>query len=247
MKMRLIALLVILVPAVGFAASAPKMEMDRIEVSLKDKMSLQNGAKLFVNYCLSCHGAEFMRYNRMAADLDIPEELVEKNMLFASQKIGDPMTVTMSKEDGEKWFGVAPPDLSLIGRLRDPEWLYNYFRAFYLDESAPSGWNNVVFENVAMPHVFHDLQGHQRAIFKTVTDDNGNEREVLDRFELVKPGKMSPEEYDNAMRDLTNFLVYVGEPAKMVRTTYGIWVIIFLLLFAGLAYALKKDYWRDVH
>ena len=188
-----------------------------------------------------------MRYNRMAADLEIPEEVVKKNMIFTGAKIGDLMTTTMNADDATNWFGVAPPDLSLIGRLRDPEWLYNYLRSFYLDDKSPSGWNNVVFENVAMPHALYELQGQRKAIFKTVTDDDGHTVEVLDRFELVKPGKMTLEEYDNAMKDLTNFLVYLGEPAKMVRTKYGVWVMIFLMMFGALAYALKKEYWRDVH
>ena len=183
----------------------------------------------------------------MAADLEIPEEVVLKNMVFNGGKIGDLMTTTMSAEDGTAWFGVAPPDLSLIGRLRDPEWLYNYLRSFYLDPNSPSGWNNVVFENVAMPHALYELQGQRKAVFKMVKDAEGNETQKLDYFETIKPGKMSLEEYDKAMQDLTSFLVYLGEPAKMVRHKYGIWVILFLLGFTALAYALKKEYWRDVH
>jgi len=247
MRVKFVIFLLALVPALGLAAATPKMKMDRVEISLRDTVSLQNGAKLFVNYCLSCHGAEYMRYNRMAEDLDIPEEVVRKNMLFSGGKIGDLMTTTMTEEDGKAWFGVPPPDLSLIGRLRDAQWLYNYLRAFYVDENAPSGWNNVVFENVAMPHVLYELQGRQKAVFKTVIDSHGNESEVLDKFELVTPGTMTAEQYDSAMRDLTNFLVYVGEPAKMVRSKYGIWVMGFLMVFGALAYALKKEYWRDVH
>lgn len=224
------------------AVEEGKMEMAHFETSLKDKPSLQRGAKLFVNYCLSCHSAKYMRYNRMAEDLDIPPKLVERYMMYASDKIGNPMETTMPAKDAEKWFGVAPPDLSLIGRLRGADWLYNYFGAFYLDENSPSGWNNVVFENVAMPHAMYELQGLQRAVFKV---EDG--REVLDRFEQTTSGKMTPEEYDQATRDLTNFLVYVGEPAKMVRIKYGIWVMLFLGIFVFLAYMLKKEYWRDIH
>ncbi len=234
-------------PLTALAAEAGKMQMAPFEASLKDKPSLQHGAKLFVNYCLSCHSAKFMRYNRMAEDLDIPPELVTQNMMFVSDKIGDPMETTMPREDAEKWFGVAPPDLSLIGRLRGAEWLYNYFRTFYLDENSPSGWNNVVFENVAMPHAMYELQGLQRAVFRTETDPQGQPREVLDHFEMATPGKMTVEEYDQAVRDLTNFLVYMGEPAKMVRIQYGLWTMLFLALFAMLAYMLKKEYWRDIH
>ncbi len=241
----LIALLA--VPPSATAAQAGRMELAPYQASLKDMPSLQRGAKLFVNYCLSCHSAKFMRYNRMARDLGIPPDLVVRNMMFAGEKIGDPMETTMPAEDAEKWFGVAPPDLSLISRLRGPKWLYNYFLAFYLDENSPSGWNNAVFENVAMPHAMHELQGLQRAVFKTATGPDGNEHEVLDHFEQTTPGKMSAEEYDQAARDLTNFLVYLGEPAKLVRIQYGLWVMIFLAVFAALAYALKKEYWRDIH
>lgn len=228
------------------ATDGPRMRMAPYTASLKDIPSLQHGAKLFVNYCLSCHSARFMRYNRMAEDLRIPPDLVERYMMFAGDKIGDPMETSMPAEAAEQWFGVAPPDLSLIGRLRSPEWLYNYFLTFYLDENSPSGWNNVVFENVAMPHAMHELQGLQRAVFKTETGPDGARREVLDRFEITSPGKMSVEEYRQAARDLTNFLVYLGEPAKLVRIEYGIWVMAFLIVFGLFAYLLKKEYWRDV-
>lgn len=233
-------------PTLGFT-SAGGGDLDHVEVSLKDKVSLQNGAKLFVNYCMSCHSAKFMRYNRMATDLEIPEDLVLEQMIFNGGKIGDPMTTTMTKEDGEAWFGVAPPDLSLIGKLRDPEWLYTYLRTFYVDDSTASGWNNKIFPNVAMPHVLADLQGVQKAVFKTETDHNGNEHQVIEGFELVREGSMTPEEFDGAMRDLTNFLYYMGEPARMVRTGWGIWVLLFLGVFGYLTYLLKKEYWRDIH
>jgi len=233
-------------PVVGFTAAGGG-NLDHVEVSLKDKVSLQNGAKLFVNYCMSCHSAQFMRYNRMAADLEIPEDLVLEQMIFNGGKIGDPMTTTMAREDGEAWFGVAPPDLSLIGKLRDPEWLYTYLRTFYVDDSTASGWNNKVFPNVAMPHVLADLQGVQKAVFKTETDQSGNEYQVIEDFELIREGSMTIEEFDGAMRDLTNFLYYMGEPARMVRTGWGIWVLLFLSVFGFFAYSLKKEYWRDVH
>ncbi len=248
MSALIVILSLLLTPTLGFASGGHGgAQLDRIEVSLKDKVSLQNGAKLFVNYCMSCHSAKYMRYNRMAADLDIPEKLVKEQMIFTAAKIGDPMTTTMTKEDGEAWFGVAPPDLSLIGKLRDPEWLYTYFRTFYPDDSSTSGWNNAVFPNVAMPHVFADLQGIQQPIYKTETDESGVEHTMIDGFELVKAGSMSVEEYDHAMKDLTNFLYYMGEPARMVRTGWGMWTMLFLAVFGLLAYLLKKEYWRDVH
>ena len=244
---KLFLLIIMLAPGSVFAAGGSAVDLDRVEVSLRDKVSLQNGAKLFVNYCLSCHSAQYMRYNRMAEDLKIPEDLVKEQMIFTGGKIGDPMTTNMSKEDGENWFGVAPPDLTLVGKLRDPEWLYTYLRTFYRDESTVSGWNNKVFPNVAMPHVLSDLQGIQRPIYTVTTDTDGTEHENLTGFELEKEGSMSPQEFDHAMRDLTNFLYYMGEPARMVRIGWGIWTLMFLSVFGLLAFLLKKEYWRDVH
>ena len=241
-----LTLALILAIPVSAVASETRMALAPFKASLKDKPALQRGAQLFVNYCLSCHSAQFMRYSRMAEDLEIPPEVVERNLMFATDKIGDPMHTTMSKKDAEAWFGVAPPDLSLVARLRGPRWLYNYFQAFYLDENSPSGWNNAVFENVAMPHALHELQGLQRAVFKTETDADGSQREVLERFERTSAGKLTTQQYDQAVRDLTNFLVYIGEPAKMVRVTYGIWTMLFLGIFAVLAWLLKKEYWRDL-
>jgi len=245
MSIRFIIFLLALVPEIGISASA--MKMDPVNISLRDMVSLQNGAKLFVNYCISCHSASYIRYSRMAEDLDLPEDVVKNNMLFSGGKIGDLMTTTMTEEDGKAWFGVSPPDLSLIGRIRGAEWLYNYLRAFYIDENTRSGWNNVVFENVAMPHPLYELQGRQKAVFKTVTDNHGNESKVLDKFELVTPGTMTVEEYDSHMRDLTNFLLYLSEPTKMAGIKYGIWVMVFLVILGTLAYALKKEYWQDIH
>jgi ubiquinol-cytochrome c reductase cytochrome c1 subunit len=224
-------------------ASGGGAHLDSVDVDLGDKESLQRGARIFVNYCLSCHSAKFMRYNRMAEDLDIPKEVVEDNLMFTSDRIGGLMKTTMPPKDAKKWFGKAPPDLSLIARSRGPEWLYTYLRSFYLDESSPSGWNNILFEKVAMPHVLYSLQGARKAIFKK----NEHGVEVFDHYEMVKPGTMSEEEYDGAMRDLTNFLVYVGEPAKMVRYKMGIYVLIFLVILLIPAYLLKKEYFKDVH
>ncbi len=234
-------------PMPALAASESGGTWPRVEVSLKDKVSLQNGARLFVNYCMSCHSAQYMRYNRMAADLKIPEHLVEENMIFTGGKIGDAMTTTMTREAGESWFGVAPPDLSLIGKLRGPDWLYGYLTSFYWDESTATGWNNRRFPNVAMPHALYELQGIQKAVFTTQTDHDGNSQEVFDGFTLVTAGKMDADEFDHAMRDLTNFLYYMAEPARMVRIKYGMWTMLFLAILGTLAFMLKKEYWRDVH
>jgi len=230
-------------PATAGAAGTAR-ELIPYHASLRDKHSLQRGAHLFVNYCLSCHSARFMRYSRMADDLEIPRDVVKRNMMFAGGKIGEPMVAVMTAQDAEAWFGIAPPDLSLVARLRGGTWLYNYFLAFYLDENSPSGWNNAIYPNVAMPHALHALQGLQRAVAAKPGDDAGGD--AAPRLEKIRAGSMSEAEYAGAVGDLINFLVYVGEPSRPARLRYGWWVMLFLLAFALLAYQLKKEYWRDI-
>ena len=240
--MKKLFLLLALVNMPVFAAGGGA-HLDEVDIDMNDTASLQRGAGLFVNYCLSCHSAAYMRYNRMADDLQIPEEVVEDNMMFTADRIGGLMITAMPEEDAKKWFGKAPPDLSLSARSRGPEWLYTYLRGFYIDEESPSGWNNTLFPKVAMPHVLYNLQGARKAIFKK--DDQGVE--VFDKYEMVKPGSMNIEEFDSAARDLTNFMVYLAEPARMVRYKLGVYVLIFLAIFFVFAYLLKKEYWKDVH
>lgn len=241
------------------AGAAVDVKLDRVKIDLRDQASLQRGAGIFVNYCLPCHSAGYMRYNRMGEDLGIPDELIKEHMLFAAERVGDLMKAVMPKEDARDWFGIEPPDLSLVARYRGPDWLYTYMRSFYRDDRSPSGWNNTVFPNVAMPHVLYEWQGELRPLYRTetkkvtITDEQGREvekeveRKVLERFELARPGTMNKEEYDAAMRDLTNFLVYLGEPARLVRYRIGVFVLIFLAVFLVFAYLLKKEYWKDVH
>jgi ubiquinol-cytochrome c reductase cytochrome c1 subunit len=243
MKNLLILLVLAVLPASAFASSEHGPKLEPVNVDLNDTASLQRGARIFVNYCLSCHSASYMRYNRMGNDLGISEELVKENLLFAADKVGDLMKAVMPKDDAKLWFGVAPPDLSLITRARKPAWVYTYLRSFYRDPESHSGWNNIVFPHVAMPHVLYEWQGDQRAVFKK--DAHGVD--VFEGFELERPGSMSAKEYDDAMRDLTNFLVYLGEPAKLVRYQIGLYVLIFLAVFLIFAYLLKKEYWKDVH
>jgi ubiquinol-cytochrome c reductase cytochrome c1 subunit len=261
--MRILSLLLLLVlPLSGWAAESGQAcgekACDPVKIDLSDKPSLQRGARIFVNYCLSCHSASYMRYNRMGHDLGIPDELVKENLLFAADKVGDLMKAVMRKEDAKDWFGTTPPDLTLVARVRGPEWVYNYLRAFYRDDSTVSGWNNVVFPHVAMPHVLYQLQGEQRLVLKTVgekelveqdgkTVEKTVEKRVFDHFEIAKPGSETPEEYNRDIRDLTNFLVYLGEPAKLVRYRVGVYVLLFLAVFLVFAYLLKKEYWKDVH
>jgi ubiquinol-cytochrome c reductase cytochrome c1 subunit len=224
--------------AVDEGKSCGDVECDAVKIDLNDKPSLQRGARLFVNYCLSCHSASYMRYNRMGQDLGISDALVEENLMFTTDKVGEFMKTVMRKEDAAVWFKAAPPDLTLVTRWRNPAWVYTYLRGFYRDDKTTSGWNNIVFRNVAMPHVLYELQGEQRAVI-----DNGE----FVRFDVVKPGSETPKQFDRNIRDLTNFLVYLGEPAKLVRYRIGIYVLIFLAVFSFFAYLLKKEYWKDVH
>lgn len=184
-----------------------------------------------------------MRYDRMARDLEIDDATLRENLMFASTKPGDLMKVNMSAEDAKAWFGVKPPDLSLTARSRGPDWIYTYMRSFYRDESTTTGWNNTLYPNVAMPHILYEWQGMRTAQFET----GGTGTKQLAGYEQLTPGTMDDRQYDDAMRDLTNFMVYLAEPAKMVRYKIGFWVMLFMLVFIGLAYALKKEYWRDVH
>ncbi len=246
MKKLIVAFLLAAVPVLGLA-SGGGAHLDSADIDLSDQASLQRGAKYFVNYCLSCHSAKYQRYNRMARDIGLTEQEVKDNLMFATDKIGDGMTIAMPSDSSAQWFGSPPPDLSVIARARGVDWLYTYLRSFYLDDSRPFGVNNIVFPDVGMPHVLWELQGAQEAVYKTEKDSAGNDTEVFEHFEQVTPGTLSPEEYDEMARDLTAFLSYIGEPIQMERQRLGIWVLLFIAVFFVLAYLLKKEYWKDVH
>lgn len=244
MRKLLIAFLVALFPLASLAAGGGA-HLDKAGIDPTDKESLQRGAKLFVDYCLSCHSAKFQRYNRMARDLGIEEEVLIRDYMVGVDKPGETMRVAMTDAMAKQWFGTKIPDLSLVARSRGVDWLYTYLRSFYVDETRPFGVNNALFKGVSMPHVLWELQGWQRAVFKAGPD--GKLTDQIERLELAKPGKMSVAEYDDAVRDMVNFLSYVGEPVQNQRKQLGIWVIGFLVIFFIFAYLLKKEYWRDVH
>ncbi|OGT64106.1 MAG: cytochrome C [Gammaproteobacteria bacterium RIFCSPLOWO2_02_FULL_47_50] len=218
-----------------------------MKVDTSDIKSLQRGARIFVNYCMGCHSAAYMRYNRLGKDLGITEEVLKSNFMFGTDKPGDTMNIAMRKSDALGFFGIAPPDLSVIARSRGVDWLYGYFMTFYSDPAKPFGVNNLQFKDVAMPHVLWELQGTHKPVYKTVTHKDGTEVEVIDGLEQVSPGKLTPEEYKATIHDLINFLVYLSEPAKLQRQKIGIWVIIYLLSFLVLAYLLKNEYWKDIN
>jgi len=216
-------------------------------VDLSDRASLQRGARLFMNYCLSCHAARAMRYNRMGHDLGISDALVKKYLMFTTTKVGDTMQVAMRPADAKKWFGVAPPDLSVIARARGADWLYTYLQSFYIDPKRPTGVNNLVFKDVAMPDVLWNMQGWQKPVYKTVKDADGKDIKVIDHLELVQPGSESKAQFRGSVHDLVNFLVYMGEPARLIRTSMGGWVLLFIAVLTVLLYFVKKEYWKDVH
>ncbi len=227
-------------------AAAPGIELDKAPIDTTDNASLQRGAKTFVSYCLTCHGASYMRYNRHR-DLELSKSEILDNLVLTGQKAGDLMLAAMKPKDGETWFGVAPPDLSVIARSRGADWLYTYLRSFYRDESTVSGWNNLVFDRVAMPHVLYEQQGEQKLTIATTDDRKVGAKREIKKLELVVPGTLSKSEYDQYAADLVNYLVYLGEPAANDRKQLGIIVMIFLFGMLGLAYLLKREYWKDIH
>lgn len=248
MKKFLIAMLC--TPLMAFAAGG-SVHLDKWPGSVADKAALQNGAKLFVNYCLNCHGASYMRYNKLM-ELGLTEEQVKDNLMFTADKIGEPMRIAGRAEEQKAWFGATPPDLTVIARARSSQagsgadWLYTYLRQFYRDENRPTGWNNTTFANVGMPHVLYELQGEQTAKHVKVADGHGGEKEVI-QLELTKPGKMSKSEYDSMVGDLVAYLVYMGEPGAEKRRQTGLLVIIGLSVLLVLSYLLKREFWKDVH
>ncbi len=231
--MRPVLLLVLLAPLLAWGA-AVSYRLDRSPHDPRDLVSLQAGTRTFVNYCLNCHGAQYMRYNRLV-DIGLTEAQVRDNLILTGDKVGDTMKVALGAKEGKAWFGVAPPDLSVVARSRGADWLYTYLRTFYRDPKTWTGWNNAVFENAAMPHVLWTLQG-QRFYDK--------EKHA---WTQLSPGAQSTVEYDATVRDLVNFLVYVGEPNASSRRTIGIVVLFVLGVIFIFAYALKKEYWKDVH
>jgi ubiquinol-cytochrome c reductase cytochrome c1 subunit len=241
--MRALLLAFLLLPLPGHAAEGG-YRLDSSPHDPRDLVSLQSGAKTFVNYCLGCHSAQYMRYNRLT-DLGLTEEQIEDNLMFTAQKVGETMTTPMSLKQGKAWFGVAPPDLSLIARSRGPDWLYTYMRTFYRDPKSATGWNNLVFPNVAMPHALWALQGVRGVEAAMVKDLAGHEH-VAYKWTEISPGTLGRVEYDTAVRDLVNFLAYVSEPAASRRTAIGIIVLFALGIIFIFAWLLKREFWKDV-
>ncbi|CAJ0708345.1 Ammonia monooxygenase gamma subunit [Ralstonia edaphis] len=235
----------------GLVFAAPVMAneggvpLDPAPNQSSDTSALQRGAKLFVNYCLNCHGASAMRYNRLR-DIGLSEEQIKQNLLFSSDKVGDTMHIAMDREDAKKWFGAVPPDLSVIARARGSDWLYTYLRTFYRDDTRPTGWNNLVFDKVGMPHVLWELQGQQVPKYAEVKSEHGEAEKKLVALEVAVPGKMNKVEYDQAVADLVSYLDWMAEPAGNLRKRLGVWVLLFIGVFFVLAWRLNAAYWKDI-
>ncbi len=234
----------------GVQASSGGIAWDNAPVKTNDLASLQNGAKLFVNYCLNCHSASFMRFNRLK-DIGLTEQQIKDNLLFPTDKVGDTMRASIDPKQAALWFGANPPDLTLVARSRSghggtgADYLYTYLRTYYRDETKPTGWNNLAFPNVGMPNPLWELQGERRPVYDTV-EEHGHETHVFKGWEQVKPGTLSPLQYDQAVGDLVNYLQWMSEPAQNSRVRIGVWVLIFLTFFSFIAWRLNAAYWKDV-
>ena len=250
MKKLILTLIVALGFVTGAQASEGGIAWDKAPVKTNDLASLQNGAKLFVNYCLSCHSAAFMRYNRLQ-DIGLTEQEIKDNLLFTTDKVGDTMKAAIDPKQAKDWFGGNPPDLTVIARSRagaggsGADYLYTFLRTFYVDDTKATGWNNLAFPSVGMPHVLWELQGARRAVFEEL-DVHGQKTQVFKGWEQVTPGLMTPVQYDQAVGDLVNYLQWMGEPAQNRRVSIGVWVLIFLGIFIVIAWRLNAAFWKDV-
>lgn len=248
-KINKLIIALLFAPVLALAAG-DHVKLDRAPINEEDQASLQRGARHFVNYCLNCHSAGYMRYNRLE-DIGLTRQQILDNLVFTGVKVGDLMKVAMDPKDAKSWFGAAPPDLSVIARSRasadgsGADWLYTYLRGFYRDAERPTGWNNTVFANVGMPHALWELQGEQVLVPHKVQSDGYVKTEMA--LKLDRPGKLSKAEYDEMVADLVNYLVFMGEPVRNSRKTAGMLVLVALGLLFILVYALKKEYWKDVH
>ena len=231
--MKKVIILILLLIQSPLILSSEDINLEQAPIDLSDQPSLQKGARTFINYCLNCHSAKYMRYNKLL-DIGLSKKDIKDNLLFTGKKIGDPMEISMSVKDSKKWFGAAPPDLSVVARSRGSDWIYSYMKGFYRDNSREIGWNNLVYVNSAMPHILWELQGEQE-----LDKNTGN-------LSIIKAGKLNQKEYDAVITDLTNFITYMSEPDQLKRKKMGFYVIGFLLLLLVLTINLKKEFWKDV-
>ena len=231
--MKRITILILLLIQSSFVLASEEIHLEKAPIDLSDQPSLQKGARTFINYCLNCHSAKYMRYNKLL-DIGLSKKDIKENLLFTGKKIGDPMEISMPVKESKKWFGATPPDLSVTARSRGSDWIYSYMKGFYRDSSREIGWNNLVYTNSAMPHILWELQGEQGL------DKNTG------KLSLIKAGKLNQKEYDSVITDLTNFITYMSEPDQLKRKKMGFYVVGFLLLLLVLTVKLKKEFWKDI-
>ena len=250
MKKIILSVLISLAASLTAFANTDTIAWDKAPNKLNDLGSLQNGAKLFVNYCLNCHAAAYMRFNRLT-DIGLTEQQIKDNLLFTTDKVGETMKIAMDPKQGKDWFGGNPPDLTVIVRSRSghggtgADYLYTYLRSYYKDPTKATGWNNLVFPNVGMPHVLWELQGERQPIYETI-ESHGHETHVFKGWKQISPGKLSLTEYDEAVGDLVNYMQWMSEPAQSTRVKIGVWVMIFLLIFMFIAWRLNAAFWKDI-
>ena len=255
MKKIIASLFLALAFAGGAGAAEGGMPWDKFPTAkMNDQAALQNGARIFVNHCLNCHSAEYMRYNRLR-DIGLTEAQIKQNLMFASEKVGETMKVSLDPKEAKAWFGGVPPDLTVIARSRSAagqgtgaDYLYTYLRTYYRDESKATGWNNRACPSVGMPHVLWELQGQRAANFVDEADphDPSKKTHRFVGFQQLTPGSLTPLEYDNAVGDLVAFLQWMGEPVQSQRVRLGVWVLLFLGVFTVIAWRLNAAYWKDV-
>ena len=249
----------------NMASAASDAHFDTAPLNINDKDSLRNGAKIFMNYCSGCHSLEFQRYSRTARDLEIPAKIMTENLIFTGSYstrdaefkptvVGDLMKTAMSRKDAKYWFGAEPLDLSVIVRAKGADYIYTYLRTFYVDPTRPLGVNNIAFPSVGMPHVLLDLQGLQKPVYKEILPAGCKEesaecksQKVVVAVEPLTEGSMTAKEYNRTVGDLVNFLNYISEPVQIERANYGLYVILFLLIFTGFTYVLNREYWKNIH
>ena len=250
MKKFLISLCLVLGVAMPAFAATDMIPLDKAPNKLNDLSALQNGAKIFVNYCLNCHAAAYMRFNRLK-DIGLTDKQIKDNLLFTTDKVGDTMKISMDAKQGKDWFGGNPPDLTVIARSRSgpggtgADYIYTYLRTYYRDDTKATGWNNLAFPNVGMPHVLWELQGQRRPVYKEVMQ-HGHPTPVFAGWQQITPGKMTAVEYDTAVADLVNYMQWMSEPAQTTRVQIGVWVMLFLLIFMVIAWRLNASYWKDI-
>jgi len=242
---------VVLLAGTAQASGGDSIAWDRAPNKTNDLAALQNGAKLFVNYCLNCHSAAFMRYNRLR-DIGLTDQQIKDNLLFTTEKIGETMVANINPKEAKEWFGATPPDLTVIARSRaaagqgsGADYLYTYLRTYYPDDTKGTGWNNLAFPNVGMPHVLWQLQGSRKPVYE-MKEEHGHEVKIFKGWEQITPGTMTPQEYDQAVGDLVSYLQWMGEPAQNTRTRVGVGVLLFLALLTVFTWRLNASFWKAI-